>query len=78
MTGETLHEMWAQAGFLGPGESYPPISWQELEAFGRLTGVVLSHEEWSTIQEMSCAYGSALRDTDPFSKSPVDKALEHE
>lgn len=74
--GETLQDVWAEAGFKGTGEN-APLSWQELQAYANMTGTELGFVEWRIIREMSEAYTRELLNRNPLAMPPIERA-QHE
>lgn len=66
-----MHDLWAELG--RAGREATPLGWQDIDAFARLTGTELTHEEARILREMSAAYCGELGNLSPFAKAPVDK-----
>lgn len=69
---ETLHLTLQQLGYAVSGPA--PLSWQEIDAFARLTACDISPLEAACLADMSRAFCTGISDSDPLSVPPMERA----
>jgi len=69
---ETLHLTFQQLGYATHGPV--PLSWQEIDAFARVTACDISPLEAACLADMSRAFCNGIGDTDPLSVPPMERA----
>ena len=66
---DRLWQAWREAGMTTGME---PLHWSEIEAYGRINGLV--RDEMILLYRMSTAYFDGLALTHPLAREPVDVA----